>query len=169
MPVRVTRVISAVAVDLADLVAAQQRQLQISRAGSVASAACWCCNRPPAPPAKTASACTRQLRPPRRRREATAADISSWKRNFSSLLALQPPARWRCNSLPAPPARVVLPEGRGIASAVSTLLAGIAFLNPALVCLINDITDFESSLFRNTLMKITKSVKPIQTRRTLIC
>ncbi len=138
MPVRVTRVIAAVAADFADSVAAQQRQLQISHAGSVASAACWLCNRPLAPPATTASAGARRLRPPRRRRKAAAADISSW---------LQPPACWRCNSLLAPPARVVLPEGRGIASAVSRLLAGITFLNPALVCLINDIADFKLSLF----------------------
>jgi hypothetical protein len=64
----------------------------------------------------------------------------------------------------------VLSVASGIASAicaVSRLLAVIALLPPALVCPINDIADFVSSIERDAVMKIAKPVQPIQTRSTL--
>jgi hypothetical protein len=43
----------------------------------------------------------------------------------------------------------------------------VAFFLPVLVCIVDDIAYFDSSVLRDVHMKIAESVQPIQTRRTL--
>ena len=63
-----------------------------------------------------------------------------------------------------------MPSVASIASvigAVVRLSSLVAFFLPVLICIIDDIADFDSCILRDAHMKIAKSVQPIQTCRTL--